>query len=90
MKNLFAALAIAMFVASPVAMAQNANNSNAVASGGAAGSGSAAVAGYGTLAALSTAALVGGVIALANSGDDDDENVQLGAGGTTGTVGTSQ
>lgn len=88
MKNIIAALGIAMFIASPVAMAQNSGNagSSAVASGGAAGAGAAATAGYATLAVLSSVAIIGGAIAVANSGSDNEQDVDLdGAGGTTGT-----
>lgn len=92
MKKFLAIFSVALYLTAPMAFAQSANETNGetsgenVPTGGAAGAGGASTVAYGTLAAFGTIALVGGAVALSNSGGDG-ENVDIGPSGTTGTVG---
>lgn len=83
-RNVFAAAGIALFALSPVAMAQGTDAMPA--SGDAAGSDNSQVTSHAILAGVTSAALVGAVLAVA---DNDSEDVVLGNGGTTGTTGTT-
>lgn len=100
MKKIIAATSLALFALAPAAAfaqgnsADNNSSPNSQdtatypASGGAAGAGNSEVLGYGVLAGVGAAAVIGTAFAVADSGSDD-KNVSLGGTGTTGTTGTN-
>lgn len=87
MKKLIAGISVALFAASPLAMAQDGDSASydeELQAGGAAGVDQAEVWTYAGIAALSAGALAGAAFWVQDSNGSGDKSV----GGTTGTTGT--